>query len=128
MSGKEGEYIMKVMGERLRTLRESMKLSQAKMADLLGLKQSSINRYEQGTATPTVENLRKYADYFDVSMDYIFARTDNPQGKLYENKPKLLVNTEDAQQFIEMCFDPESPFNERLKQTLLRMMGEMSNE
>jgi len=128
MSGKEGEYIMKVMGERLRTLRESMKLSQAKMADLLGLKQSSINRYEQGTATPTVENLRKYADYFDVSMDYIFARTDNPQGKLYENKPKLLVNTEDAQQFIEMCFDPESPFNERLKQTLLQMMGEMSNE
>jgi len=128
MSGKEGEYIMKVMGERLRTLRESMKLSQAKMADLLGLKQSSINRYEQGTATPTIENLRKYADYFDVSMDYIFARTDNPQGKLYENKPKLLVNTEDAQQFIEMCFDPESPFNERLKQTLLQMMGEMSNE
>ena len=125
MSGKEGEYIMKVMGERLRTLRESMKLSQAKMADLLGLKQSSINRYEQGTATPTIENLRKYADYFDVSMDYIFARTDNPQGKLYENKPKLLVNTEDAQQFIEMCFDPESPFNERLKQTLLQMMGEM---
>jgi len=128
MSGKEGEYIMKVMGERLRTLRESMKLSQAKMADLLGLKQSSINRYEQGTATPTVENLRKYADYFDVSMDYIFARTDNPQGKLYENKPKLLINSEDAQQFIEMCFDPESPFNERLKQTLLQMMGEMSNE
>ena len=128
MCGEEGEYIMKAMGERLRTLRESMKLSQAKMADLLGLKQSSINRYEQGTATPTVENLRKYADYFDVSMDYIFARTDNPQGKLYENKPKLLVNTEDAQQFIEMCFDPESPFNERLKQTLLQMMGEMSNE
>jgi len=125
MCGEEGEYIMKAMGERLRTLRESMKLSQAKMADLLGLKQSSINRYEQGTATPTVENLRKYADYFDVSMDYIFARTDNPQGKLYENKPKLLVNTEDAQQFIEMCFDPESPFNERLKQTLLQMMGEM---
>lgn len=38
-----------------------------------GMKQPSINRYEQGTATPTVENLRKYADYFDVSMDYIFA-------------------------------------------------------
>ena len=119
---------MKEMGERLKTLRESMKLSQTKMADLLGLKQSSINRYEQGTATPTVENLRKYADYFDVSMDYIFARTDNPQGKLYENKPKILINNEDAQQFIEMCFDPKSPFNERLKQTLLQMMGEMQNE
>lgn len=71
---------MKEMGKRLKGLRESMGLSQMKMAEILGLKQPSINRYEQGTATPTVENLRKYADYFDVSMDYIFARTDNPEG------------------------------------------------
>ena len=70
---------MKEMGKRLKGLRESMGLSQMKMAEILGLKQPSINRYEQGTATPTVGNLRKYADYFDVSMDYIFARTDNPE-------------------------------------------------
>ena len=81
---------MKEMGKRLKGLRESMGLSQMKMAEILGLKQPSINRYEQGTATPTVENLRKYADYFDVSMDYIFARTDNPEGRLYAHKPKVL--------------------------------------
>ena len=77
---------MKEMGKRLKGLRESMGLSQMKMAEILGLKQPSINRYEQGTATPTVENLRKYADYFDVSMDYIFARTDNPEGRLYAHQ------------------------------------------
>ena len=104
---------MKEMGKRLKGLRESMGLSQMKMAEILGLKQPSINRYEQGTATPTVENLRKYADYFDVSMDYIFARTDNPEG----NK--------EVQQFIELCFDPGSPYNERLKETMLRMLEEM---
>ena len=49
---------MKEMGKRLKGLRESMGLSQMKMAEILGLKQPSINRYEQGTATPTVENLR----------------------------------------------------------------------
>ncbi len=116
---------MKEMGKRLKVLRESMKLSQVKMAEILGLKQSSINRYEQGMATPTVENLRKYADYFDVSMDYIFARTDKPQGKLYAYKPKLLASGEELQQFIEMCFDPASPYNERLKETMIQMMGEM---
>ena len=58
---------MKELGERLRILRESVKLSQVKMADLLGVKQSSINRYENGQATPTVDLLCKYADYFDVS-------------------------------------------------------------
>ena len=108
---------MKEMGKRLKGLRESMGLSQMKMAEILGLKQPSINRYEQGTATPTVENLRKYADYFDVSMDYIFARTDNPEGRLYAHQPKAL--------FIELCFDPGSPYNERLKETMLRMLEEM---
>ena len=71
---------MKQLGMRLRALREGIGLSQSKFADVIGSTQSSINRYENGQATPTVELLRKYADYFDVSMDYIFARCDDPQG------------------------------------------------
>lgn len=113
---------MKELGERLRGLRESVKLSQVKMAELLGVKQSSINRYEQGLSAPSLETLVKYGDYFDVSMDYIFARTDKPQGKLYEYRPKIAVESEQMKQFIEMCFDPQSPMSEKLKQTLLQMM------
>ena len=109
---------MKEMGKRLKGLRESMGLSQMKMAEILGLKQPSINRYEQGTATPTVENLRKYADYFDVSMDH-------PEGKLYAHQPKALAGNREMRQFIELCFDPGSPYNERLKETMLRMLEEM---
>ena len=60
---------MKQLGMRLRALREGIGLSQSKFADVIGSTQSSINRYENGQATPTVELLRKYADYFDVSMD-----------------------------------------------------------
>ena len=113
---------MKELGERLRILRESVKLSQVKMADLLGVKQSSINRYEQGQFAPSLETLVKYADYFDVSMDYLFARTDKPQGKLYEYRPKIATGSEEMRQFIEMCFDPQSPMSKKLKQTLLQMM------
>ena len=115
---------MKELGERLRILRESVKLSQVKMADLLGVKQSSINRYENGQATPTVELLRKYADYFDVSMDYIFARCDDPHGKLYEANPPVDANNPELRKFVEMCFDPESPMNEKLKEAMLKMLGE----
>ena len=61
---------------------------------------------------------------FDVSMDYIFGRTDNPQGKLYEYKPKIQQNDPQMQKFVEMCFDPASPMNARLKETLLQMLGE----
>ena len=133
---------MKEVAERLRFLRESVKLSQVKMAEIVGVKQSSLNRYELNqasptfetltryadyfdvSASPTFETLTRYADYFDVSMDYIFGRTDNPQGKLYEYKPKIQQNDPQMQKFVEMCFDPASPMNARLKETLLQMLGE----
>ena len=113
---------MKELGERLRRLRESVKLSQVKMAELLGVKQSSINRSEQAQSAPSLATRVRYADYFDVSLDYLLARTDNPQGKLYEHRPKIAPGSEEMKQFIEMCFDPQSPLNEKLKQTLLEMM------
>ena len=112
---------MKQLGNRLRALRESIGISQAKFADVIGSTQSSINRYENGQATPTVKLLLKYADYFDVSMDYIFARCDEPQGKLYQARPPISDNPE-LGKFIEMCFDPHSPMNGRLKEALFRMM------
>ena len=59
---------MKQLGMRLRALREGIGLSQSKFADVIGSTQSSINRYENGQATPTVELLRKYADYFDAMI------------------------------------------------------------
>jgi len=118
---------MKIVGERIRSLREGIKLSQAKIAKLIGTSQASINKYEALTSSPPLKILLWYADYFDVSMDYIFGRTDKPQGKLYEYKPKI-VNSEEMQQFIEMCFDPNSPMNERLKQTLIEMMGEAESK
>lgn len=115
---------MKIIGERLRFLRESVKLSQAKIAKMIGTTQASINRYETDTTTPTTETFLWYADYFDVSLDYIFGRTDKPQGKLYDYHPKIEKNSEEMRQFVEMCFDPDSPMNERLKQTLIEMLGE----
>lgn len=115
---------MKEVAERLKRLRESIKLSQVKMAEVVGVKQSSLNRYELNQASPTFETLTRYADYFEVSMDYIFGRTDNPQGKLYEYRPKIEQSDPEMVKFVEMCFDPKSPMNERLKETLLQMLGE----
>ena len=117
-----GVYLLKEVAERLRFLRESVKLSQVKMAEIVGVKQSSLNRYELNQASPTFETITRYADYFDVSLDYIFARTDKPQGVTYEFKPKAAPEHEEMRRFIEMCFDPQSPMNEKLKETLFRMM------
>lgn len=123
---------MKEMGQRLKILRETTGLSQAKFAEIMGSTQSSVTRYENGLATPSVELLRKYADYFDVSMDYIFARCEEPGGKLYDTHPQDLAERAagnmEMQDFLEMCFDPDSKMNKRLKAALLRLMEEAKDE
>ena len=117
---------MKQLGNRLRALRESINISQSKLAEILGSTQSSINRYENGQSAPPIRLMRKYADYFDVSMDYIYGRCGDPRGKLYSAKPPVAANNPELRKFIDMCFDPESPMHEKLKTALLQMLEEKS--
>ena len=112
---------MSIVAERLKTLRASIGLSQKELAKKLGISQSGVNRYENDQSEASYNTLLVYADYFDVSLDYIYGRTDQPEGKLYDFKPKIDDN-EDMRLFIEMCFDPNSPMSRKLKDTLLQMM------
>jgi len=114
---------VKIVAERIKTLRESLRLSQKDLAKKLGISQSGVNRYENNQSEASYRTLLLYADYFDVSLDYIYGRTDQPQGKLYDFKPTVDDN-EDMRLFIEMCFDPKSPLSGKLKDTLLQMMKE----
>jgi len=98
-----------------------------KIAALNGSKQAAIARYETEGAVPPLELLLWYADHFDVSMDYIFGRTENPQGRNYENSPKIPIDNEQMRQFIEMCFDPKSPVSGKLKNTMIDMFMKEGN-
>lgn len=118
---------MLIVGKRLRALRESIGVSQAKMAELIHSQQPSIARYETDQTDPSAEVLLRYADYFDVSMDYIFGRTDKPQGERYEYEQKRLIEKPELKQFIEMCFDPDSPMSTQLKEILYSMMLQEGN-
>ena len=115
---------MSEMGNRLRRLREGIGVSQAKLAAIAGLGQATVNRYETGNAAPSLKMLTWYADYFDVSMDYLCCRTDKPEGILYEFKPKAFDDNKEMRQFVEMCFDPKSSMHDKLKETLVQMLGE----
>lgn len=71
-----------IVSKRIRELRNGIKISQAKLAIKLDTKQPLIARYETGEHLPPLDLLIRYADYFDVSLDFIVGRTDAPQGKL----------------------------------------------
>ena len=115
---------MQIMADRLRALRQSINVSQNKLASVLKLPQSGINRYENNQCEPSAKILLRYADFFDVSLDYLYGRTDNPKGKVYSNEPDLEKLHPEMDEFIEMCFDPKSPLNKKLKKTLLQMLAE----
>lgn len=64
--------------KRLRELRETKGISQLKLAMDLGLTQNSVSRYESGVREADYKTLIALADYFNVSVDYLFERTDIP--------------------------------------------------
>ena len=116
--------MVNIIVQRLKELREGIGKSQAFIAKEIGtIAQPAIFRYENGQSDVPNAILLWYADYFDVSLDYIFGRTDKPQGKLYDYNPKVF-DDERMQQFVEMCFDPKSPANAKLKEMLLALISD----
>ncbi len=61
---------------RLKLIRKERGISQLKMAMDLNMNQNSISRYENMEREADYETLIKFADYFDVSLDYLLGRND----------------------------------------------------
>lgn len=68
---------MKVnIGKSLKELRKLNGLTQQQVADRLGISRVNYTRYETGASNPDYETLLALANFFDVSLDYIFGRTN----------------------------------------------------
>lgn len=64
---------------RLKELRKSRKITQLKLALDLNMNQNTISRYETGEREAGYNELILIADYFNVSIDYLLCRTNNPK-------------------------------------------------
>ena len=65
-----------VFAEKLAELRKERGVSQAKLAQSLGLDPSTVAKYETGDRQPDLFTLVRLADYFDVSTDYLLGRKE----------------------------------------------------
>ena len=59
---------------RLKELRKKRKITQLKLALDLNMNQNTISRYETMEHEADYETLIRFADYFDVSLDYLLGR------------------------------------------------------
>ena len=73
MSRGRGDFV------RLKELRKKKGISQLRLATDLNTTQNTISRYETGEREPGIDELIKIANYFNVSVDYLIGRTDNPK-------------------------------------------------
>ena len=64
-------------GIRLKKLREEKGLKQSDLAKIFNISPSSIGMYETDKREPDDELKLKFAEYFNVSIDYLMGNTDN---------------------------------------------------
>lgn len=104
------------MLENLKRLREAANISQKALADVIGVSQQSINKYENHNIEPDIETMIRLADYFNTSVDFLIGHTDIPH-KIepvhpcdLNNKEAAIVNgyrrlTEKQRQSVELMID-----------------------
>ena len=86
----------------LKLLREQKQLSQQEISKTLGIKQTTYSNYESGKTEPNFKLLKKMADYFDVSLDYL---CDRPRPNVIDkstwsdNKKELLSMIENLNDY-----------------------------
>ncbi|MDH6370584.1 transcriptional regulator with XRE-family HTH domain [Paenibacillus sp. PastF-3] len=75
---------MSISGDRIRQLRETRNLSQIELANRIGINNSVLSRIESGRRPVADSEINSFADFFDVSGDYLLGRT-NKKGSALDN-------------------------------------------
>lgn len=65
---------MKVFFKRLKHLRQKEGLTQQQIADLVHVNRVTYTNWESGAREPNFQTLLKLADFFEVSLDWLFGR------------------------------------------------------
>jgi transcriptional regulator with XRE-family HTH domain len=92
-----GGNTMKTIGEKIQILREERNLKQKELAELAGITEATLSRYENGKREPKGEIISKLANVLNVSTDYLLGRNDiitssvEPTGNLAEQVGLKLI-------------------------------------
>lgn len=78
-----------MFAKRIENLREKEKITQKNLAVKLGIARTTYSGYENGAREPDLETLKKIADYFEVSTDFLVGRTDDPHMYFSDEYKKL---------------------------------------
>lgn len=82
------------IGSKLKTLRKGRKLTQVELSERLGLSRATISNYEVGRRTPHLSELRRFAEFYGVGLDYFGVETVDESFELLSRAKSVLCNSE----------------------------------
>jgi transcriptional regulator with XRE-family HTH domain len=80
-----------MFSSRLKLLRTQRKLTQEEMAEKIGVARTTYAMYEQNKREPDYETLQKIANFYGVSVDYLFGRSEQPAADLSKDDREMLA-------------------------------------
>ncbi|MHC1750773.1 MAG: helix-turn-helix domain-containing protein [Cellulosilyticaceae bacterium] len=126
---------MATFSERFKQLRTERRLTQDRLAELFFLNKSSISRYESGKQIPEPQTLQKFADFFDVSLDYLMGKSDRDTPcdvipKALESDTQLIDfwNQMKERESLQLLFKQTKDMNDRDINQVLRIIKAIEDE
>lgn len=107
------------LGERLIMLRKEKGVRQEDVADYLNIARPTYTQYETNRRKPDIETLRRIADYFHCSLDFLLGRTDDPKPPGEDNSTE--IDLEEIMKKEGIMFDG-IPLDEEDKEDILEVM------
>ena len=91
-----------IIGEKIKELRSERNITQKQLSEYVNTSKESISQYERGVQAPQAETLIKFANYFDVSIDYILGRVDIKNSFIIEEYKDEKLDGETIDKIIEI--------------------------
>ena len=96
------------MIKNLKKLRSKKGISQQTLANILGISQQSINKYENHDVEPDISILMAMAKYFDTTIDYLVGRDNNlylSQDNISEHEKNLICQYRELNDSEKLCIN-----------------------
>ncbi len=93
------------LGEKIKTLKINEKLTQMQLAKIINIHYTHIGKYENDLQIPSTDTLKKIANHFSVSVDYLLGDEDKGEIRVSFQDEELL------KQFKAIEFMPENDKN-----------------
>ncbi|MGF0096419.1 helix-turn-helix domain-containing protein [Peptoniphilus sp. SGI.035] len=106
---------------RLRELRMKNNLSQLELSKILNISNVTLSQYENGVRKPDINTISEFADYFNVTTDYLLGRSSNPNQSIKTNS-KAEELEEDFPEGISVLYRANKNLTPEQKEVMLRMI------